>query len=75
MADARATFHQEATVEARAARRWYAERSGAAADAFLEELDHAAAQIEQFPEAWPPHVAGTRRYILRRFPFSVVYHS
>jgi len=74
MPAARVTFLEEATAEARAARRWYAERSQAAADAFMEELDHAVARIEEFPEGWPSHVAGTRRYILRRFPFSVVYH-
>lgn len=54
------TLLEEATAEARAARLWYAERSQVAADAFMEELDHAVARIEEFPEAWPPHIAGTR---------------
>ncbi|MBI3694311.1 MAG: type II toxin-antitoxin system RelE/ParE family toxin [Acidobacteria bacterium] len=73
MPAARATFLEEATAEAQAARRWYAERSQTAADAFMEELDHAIARIEDFPEGWSPHIGGTRRYILRRFPFSIVY--
>lgn len=73
MPAARATLHEEAIAEARAARQWYEERSPAAAEAFLQELDHAIAQIEEFPEGWPPYMVGTRRYILRRFPYSVVY--
>ena len=73
MAAARVTLLEEATAEARAARRWYAERSQAAADAFMAELDHAIAQIGEFPEAWPAHLTGTRRYMLRRFRFSAVY--
>jgi hypothetical protein len=31
-------LHPEAVEEARAARQWYAERSPAAADAFIDEL-------------------------------------
>jgi hypothetical protein len=34
-------FHPEAVAEARAARRWYADRSPLAAAAFVAELDHA----------------------------------
>ena len=73
MPGARTSLHEEAIAEARAVRRWYEERSPAAAAAFMEELDRAIAQIGEFPEAWPPYIAGTRRYILRRFPYSVVY--
>jgi hypothetical protein len=30
-------------------------------------------QIGEAPERWPAHLHGTRRFMLRRFPFSVVY--
>ncbi len=59
--------------EAEFAARWYAERSASAAAGFADELDAAIAAIEQFPEAWPAYDHGTRRYLLRRYPFSVVY--
>lgn len=59
--------------EAEAAARWYAERSAAAARQFSEDLDAAEAAIVANPEAWPPFDHGTRRYLLRHFPFSVVY--
>ena len=59
--------------EARAVQRWYADRSLLAARAFIAELDRAIELIGQNPSAWPTYVHGTRRYLLRRFPFSVVY--
>jgi plasmid stabilization system protein ParE len=63
----------EALQEVEAAARWYAERSATAATAFSEEIDAAESAIVHLPEAWPPFDHGTRRYLLRRFPFSVVY--
>ena len=66
-------YLDEAIEEAEAAARWYAERSSSAATGFADEIDTAIAAIEQNPEAWPPHVHATRHYLLRRYPFSVVY--
>ena len=66
-------YLDEALAEAEAAARWYAERSPTAALAFSEELDAAESAIVRLPEAWPPFELGTRRYLLRRFPFSVIY--
>ena len=63
----------EALVEADAAARWYAQRSLSAAAGFADEIDAAVAAIDQSPEAWPPFAHGTRRYLLRRYPFSVIY--
>jgi toxin ParE1/3/4 len=66
-------YLEEALEEAEAAARWYAERSVAAAAAFSEEMDEAESAISRLPDAWPPYDHNTRRYLLRRFPFSVVY--
>jgi len=66
-------LHPEAIDEATAARRWYAERSPAAAQAFQTELDRAVLAIGEAPSRWVYHVANTRRFVLQRFPFSVVY--
>jgi len=73
MASAQVVLHELAVDEARAAHHWYLARSPAAADAFLNELDHAVEQISGFPNTFPTHVAGTRRFLLNRFPFRVVY--
>lgn len=66
-------FHPDAIAEAKAAREWYQERSPAAANAFMKELDHAVEQIAEFPKRGPSFLHGTKRYLLGRFPFSVVY--
>ena len=65
--------HPEALAEARAAYVWYRERSQAAAAAFVDELDRSIQRIVEVPERWPVYAAGTRRFLLRRFPFFVVY--
>jgi plasmid stabilization system protein ParE len=41
--------------------------------AFAAELDVAASAIERAPSTWPTHHHGTRRFLLRRFPYSVIY--
>jgi plasmid stabilization system protein ParE len=69
----RLEFHPAAVEDALAARDWYADRSSAARGAFLGELGRAFDVIETEPEMFPPYVHGTRRYVLRRFPYSVVY--
>jgi plasmid stabilization system protein ParE len=66
-------YHAEALAEAEASARWYAERSASAALGFDAELDAAELAISEQPEIWAPYDHGTRRYLLRRYPFSVVY--
>lgn len=67
-------FHPTARREVDLAFDWYLERSPKAAAAFLAELDHAAAIICKAPDAWPKYEQGSRRYVMRRFPFSVMYN-
>lgn len=66
-------YLDEAVDEVEAVARWYAERSSTAAIAFSDEIDAAESAIVRLPEAWPSFDHGTRRYLLRRFPYSVVY--
>ena len=67
------SFHPEAVEEAAAAREWYAERSPRAADAFVAELERGFAVLQEAPHRWPEDVTGTRRLLLRRFPFALIY--
>lgn len=75
MSPMRPEFHPRAVVEARAARRWYAQRSVAAANQFVAELDDAVVQITNAPQQCPPYLHGTRAYRLLRFPYLVVYQE
>lgn len=66
-------FHPDAVAESQAARQWYSANSQSAADSFLAELDCGIEAISLAPERWPLFVHGTRRYLLHRFPFQLVY--
>jgi plasmid stabilization system protein ParE len=54
---------------------WYLARSRQAAEAFVRELEHAAILIAESPGVWPRYERESRRYVLRRFPFDLIYES
>jgi len=64
-----------AAEEAREAAQWYAARNLAAAVGFELEIRRAFSEIAATPERWPVHLEGTRRFLLDRFPYEVVYQS
>jgi toxin ParE1/3/4 len=66
-------FHPEAAAEFDAALDWYRENSEQAAADFLREIDDAIASIAANPFMWTEYLNGTRRYVLRHFPYLVVY--
>ncbi|HEY8022904.1 MAG TPA: type II toxin-antitoxin system RelE/ParE family toxin [Thermoanaerobaculia bacterium] len=73
MAHSRLGFHPEAVLEVEEARSWYEQRSLAAAVGFEAELAHAVDQVSLAPSRWPRYRAGTRRYVFRRYPYSLIY--
>lgn len=66
-------FHPDALAEAVAAAAWYRERSARAATAFEAEIVHAMDRISAAPDRYPPYVEETRRILLRRFPYAIIY--
>jgi len=68
-------YHPAAFAEAEGAATWYRERSPQAEAAFLAELERAIREIGAGSQRWPPYLRNTRRYLLHRFPFSVVYRE
>ena len=66
-------FFELALEEVSEAERYYSSRSLLLGSEFVDALDHAVARIRAFPESGGPHVGGTRRLLLDRFPFSVIY--
>ncbi|MBV9341758.1 MAG: type II toxin-antitoxin system RelE/ParE family toxin [Acidobacteria bacterium] len=69
----RLEYHQGAISDVKSAVAWYQKRSPKAALDFLEELQQAAKTIRQAPERWPLGKNNTRRFLLWRFPFSLIY--
>jgi toxin ParE1/3/4 len=70
-----AEFHEEASAEYEAAFDWYLERSPDAALRFDSEVDRALAQIIEAPRRWAVGLFSTRRFLLRQFPFIVIYRE
>ena len=66
-------YHQGAIADAKSAVAWYKKRSPKAASDFIEELRQAGETILAMPDCWPLGKNNTRRFLLWRFPFSVVY--
>jgi len=72
---ARVEYFPEASQELEDAFEWYLERSLRAAEAFLREIERAVALIAETPGVWPLFEAGTRRYVLHRYPYGLVYRE
>lgn len=66
-------FLPDAVEEGRSARDYYLSKSERIEEEFRRELEHAIVLIAERPDTWPTYLHGTRRFILRRFPYAVVY--
>ena len=73
MSAERVEYHQGASADVRSAVAWYRQRSRPAALDFIEELRRAANTIREAPERWPLGANNTRRFLLWRFPFAIIY--
>jgi toxin ParE1/3/4 len=65
--------HTEAEAEILHALEWYAQRSGVAARAFMQELSSMVALAARSPESWPIRFGNTRHIVFPRFPFDLVF--
>ena len=68
-------IHPEALAEANAAVDWYLARSERAAVRFLTELREAIAVLAAQPSRFPVFAHQTRRVLLHRFPYIVVFRE
>ena len=69
------SLHDEAGAEYDAAFDWYLERSLDAARKFDAEVNRAFGEIAQSPLRWTHGLHHTRRFLLRKFPFVLVYRE
>jgi toxin ParE1/3/4 len=75
MGSKKVEFHEAASLEFEAAFAWYFERSERAALRFAREVERAVTLVSEAPDRFPAGVCGTRRFLLQRFPFAVVYRE
>ena len=75
MATKKVEFHEEVVSEFLAAVEWYLARNELVASRFVQQITHAVQFIAQAPQRWPSYSHGTRKFVLRRFPFLLVYRE
>jgi plasmid stabilization system protein ParE len=68
-------FLDEASAEFESAFDWYLTRSESCAAKFADEVSHAIGMIADAPRSWPVGPYDTRKFLLHRFPFAVVYRE
>ena len=66
-------FHSEAFAELEQAHKWYEEQASGLGGLFFQEVQYAVGRIYENPQAWPSYSHGTRRFLLHRFPYALVY--
>ena len=66
-------LHALAWQEIEAGDDWYRRRSVDASVGFIAAVSDALESISDAPRRWPKYLYGTRRFVLDRFPFSIVY--
>jgi plasmid stabilization system protein ParE len=72
-------IHPSALAELKSSISWYLEQSEAAAAKFVEEPGRRARSsidlVLASPRRWPTSDLGTRKFVLLRFPYAVIYHE
>lgn len=66
-------FHPEALAELEQAQLWYEGQRHGLGDSFFQEITAAISRIREAPNTWPEFRQGTRRFLVHRFPFAVLY--
>jgi plasmid stabilization system protein ParE len=68
-------LHPAALAELITAIDWYRQRNQSAALNFTAELDRAIDLVAASPGRWPRGEHSTRKFVLQRFPFAIVYRE
>ena len=68
-------FHPDTTVEIKSSFDWYQEQVKGLGYEFVQELEDAFNSIQALPQTWPKMGQHHRRFILSRFPYSVIYKN
>ena len=75
MTEKRLRIRSEAQEEINSAFEYYLQRNPTVADAFLTQIEIALKQIVAHPNFHPPYTKNSRRNILEKFPYSVIFRE
>ena len=73
MADLRFWFHPDASAEVLAIHDHYVAVAPVLGEDFQNELERSRSVIARTPNTWPKYIHGTQRYLMKRFPYFVVF--
>jgi toxin ParE1/3/4 len=68
-------IHPAALAELESAAKWYQKRNQTAAVNFVGEVDRVLDLVLSSPGRWPRGEHGSRQFVLRRFPYAVIYRE
>ena len=66
-------YHPLAFEELIDSAEYYEARAELLGESFLDEVERAVADVSESPERWPYFLLNSRRRLLDRFPYSIVY--
>ena len=66
-------FHPDIELEVKASYEWYQNKADGLGDDYIAELEAAYQTIIELPDTWPKFHTVFRRFLLSKFPFSVIY--
>ena len=66
-------FHPDVKHEVKASYEWCQNQAAGLGEDFLTELETAYQAMIELPNTWPMFQKGFRRFVLSKFPFSVIY--
>lgn len=66
-------FHPDALAELERAKAWYDGQRPGLGESFFQEITTAISRIREAPNTWPDYRQGTRRFLVHRFPFAIIY--
>jgi plasmid stabilization system protein ParE len=66
-------FHPDAVAELERAKAWYEAQRPGLGESFFQEITTAISRIREAPNTWPEYKRGTKRFLVHRFPFAIIY--
>jgi toxin ParE1/3/4 len=67
------SFHPDVKNDTQSSYDWYQLQAQGLGNDFIAELESAFEAISSLPKTWPKFGSNHHRFLLSRFPFSVIY--
>ncbi len=68
-------FHPDVAIDIKESFDWYQKQADGLGNDFLNELESAYQAVSELPNTWPKFQNNFRRFLLSKFPFSIIYRA